>query len=92
VDDKAEVYACVGLVTGVSTTGVGNCRLLQTICVPIMGAAVEVAYPEPAGSWLDEGTVGLTNGPGRDMLLLESTVGVFVIFHTFEPSGMRAYD
>jgi hypothetical protein len=68
------------------TTGVGNCRFLQAVCVPRMGAGVEVAYPEPAGPWLGEETVGLTNGPGCEMLLLESTVGVFVIFHTFEPS------
>ena len=95
VDDNAEGYVSVGLVTGVcTTTEVGNCRPLQTICVPIMGAGVEVAYPEPVEPWLDEdeGTVGLTNGPGCVMLSLESTVGVFVIFHTFEPSGMRAYD
>ena len=57
-----------------------------------MGAGVEVAYPEPAELWLGEEAVGLTKGPGCDMLLLESTVGVFVFCHTFEPSGMRAYD
>ena len=90
--DNGEVYAAVGFVTGVSITiGVGNCRLLQTVCVPMMGAGVEVAYPEPAGTWLGEETVGLTDGPGCDMLLLESTVGALVICHKFEPSGMRAY-
>src|SRR5437763_9837127 len=78
----------------VLTTEVGNCRLLQTVCVPMMGvmdAGVEVAYPEPAGPWLGEETVGFTDGPGCDMLLLESTVGALVICHKFEPSGMRAY-
>src|SRR5215471_17480351 len=59
--DNCEVYAAVGLVLGVSmTTGVGNCRLLQAVCVPVMGAGVEVAYPEPAELWLGEDTVGLT--------------------------------
>ena len=91
--DNGEVYAAVGFDTGVSiTTGVGNCRLLQTVCVPMMGAGVEVAYPEPAGPWLGEETVGLTNEPGNEMLLLASTVGALVIRHEFEPSGMRAYD
>ena len=65
--DNCEVYATVGLVAGgFMTTGVGNCRLLQAVCVPVMGAGVEVAYPEPAGIWLGEDTVGLTNGPGSD--------------------------
>jgi len=91
--DNGEVYATVGFVTGVSiATEVGNCRLLQTVCAPMMGAGVEVAYPEPAGPWLGEETVGLTDGPGCDMLLFESTVGALVICHKFEPSGMRAYD
>jgi hypothetical protein len=90
--DNCEVYATVGLVAGVSmTTGVGNCRLLQTVCVPVMGAGVEVAFPETAGLWLGEDTVGLTNGPGSAMLLLASMVGVLVICHELEPSGKRAY-
>ena len=92
-DDKDEVYAAVGFVTGVTiTTEFGNCRLLQTICVPIMGAGVEVVYPEPTGPWLGEEAVGLTTGFSSVVLLLESTVGVLVIFHEFEPSVMRAYD
>jgi hypothetical protein len=92
-DDKDEVYATVGLVVGVPIcSGVGNCRLLQTVWVPVISVGVEVAYPEPAGPWLGKGTVGLTSGPGCEMLLLESMLGVFVICHTFEPSGMRAYE
>ena len=95
-DANDEDAAIAGFVTGVVlTTEVGNCRLLQTVCVPMMGvmcAGVEVAYPEPAGTWLGEETVGLTDGLDCDMLLLESTVGALVICHKFEPSGMRAYD
>ena len=91
--DNGDVFAAVGFVTGVSiATGVGNCRLLQTVCVPVIGVGVEVAYPEPAGPWLGEVTVGLTTGFSCDMLLLESTVGALVICHKFEPSGMRAND
>ena len=91
--DKGEGNAIAGFVKGVSiATGVGNCRLLQTVCVPEIGLGVEVAYPEPVWPWLGEGTVGLTDEPGCDMLLLESMVGVFVICHKFEPSEMRAYD
>jgi len=91
--DNGDVFAAVGFVAGVSiTTEVGNCRLLQTVCVPIIGAGVAVAYPEPAGPWLNEEAVGLTTGLSCDGLLLESMVGVLVICHKFEPSGMRAYD
>jgi hypothetical protein len=92
-DDKDEGYAAVGFVTGVSiTTEVGNCRLLQTVCVPIMSAGVEVAYPEPTGPRLGEEVVGLTTGIGCVVLLLVSMLGILVICHTFDPSGMRAYD
>jgi len=92
-DDNGERFTIVGFVTVFAIpTGVGNCKLLQTACVPLMGAGVGVAYPEPARPWLGEETVGLTIGPGCEMLLLESTVGVFVICHTCEPSGMRAYE
>ena len=57
-----------------------------------MGPGVEVAYPEPAGPWLGEETVGLTGGPDCDILLLASMVGEFVTIHEFELSGIRAYD
>lgn len=91
VDD--EVYATVGLVMGVCIdAGVGNCKLLQTVGVPKMGAGVDVAYPELVGPWLDEETVGLINGLGCEIVLLASMVGVFVICQELEPSGMRAYD
>ena len=50
-DDNDEDAATAGFVTGVvMATEVGNCRLLQTVRVPIMGAGVGVAYPEPAGA------------------------------------------
>lgn len=97
VDDD-EVYATVGLVMGVCIdAGVGNCKLLQTVGVPKMGAGVDVAYPELVGPWLDEETVGLINGLGCEIVLCEivllaSMVGVFVICQELEPSGMRAYD
>jgi hypothetical protein len=78
-DDKDEVYAAVGFVTGVTIpTEFGNCRLLQTVCVPIMGAGVEVAYAEPTGPWLVEEAVGLTTGFSSVVLLLESIVGVSI--------------
>ena len=92
-DDSGEEFVAVGFVTRVAIpTGVGNCKLLQTVCKPPIGSGVVVAYPEPAGLRLGEETVGLTKGLNCDMLLLESMVGVFVISHIFEPSGMRAYD
>ncbi len=92
VDDD-EVYATVGLVMGVCIdAGVGNCKLLQTVGVPKMGAGVDVAYPELVGPWLDEETVGLINGLGCEIVLLASMVGVFVICQELEPSGMRASD
>jgi len=92
-DDKDEGYAAVGFAMGVvMATEVGNCKLLQTVCVPVMGAGVGVAYPEAEGPWLGEEAVGLTGGLICDMLLLASMVGVLVICHKFDPLGMRAYD
>ncbi len=74
------------------TAGVGNCRLLQTTCLPTMGAGVEREFPEPAVLRLGVETVGLTNEPVCDIELLASIVGVFVTCHELEPFGMRAYD
>ena len=89
--DNEGVFVTVDLVTGVSMdTGVGNCRLLQTICLFTMSVGVDEAPLLPVGPWLDEETVGLSAGPGREMLLLASIVGVLVTCHELEPSGMRA--
>jgi hypothetical protein len=78
-DDKDEGYAAVGFATGVvMATEVGNCRLLQTVRVPIMGAGVGVAYPEPVGPWLGEEAVGLTGWLICGVLLLASMVGVSI--------------
>lgn len=90
-DDDGD--ATVELVMGDAITGgVGKCKLLQTICLPEIGAGVDVGFPEPAEPWFGDETVGLTNESGCDVELLVSIVGVFVNCHEFEPSGMRAYD
>ena len=63
--DNDGVYVPVDLVIGVSMdTGVGNCRLLQVVCVSKIGAGVDEAPLVPMGPWLDEETVGFSAGPG----------------------------
>ena len=84
-----DTVVTIGFVTeAVVTTGVGNCRLLQAVCVPLIGAVVGVAFPKPPDPWLDEEAVGLT----CDAILLESMVGVFVIRQLLDPLGIRAND
>lgn len=63
--DNDGVFVTIDLVTGVSMdTGVGNCRLLQTVCVSKIGVGVDEAPLVPVGLLLYEETVGFSTGPG----------------------------
>jgi len=66
-------------------TGVGNRRLPQTMCVPVVGAGTGGVFPVP---WLEEETVGTAS----EAVLPVPMVGVFVICQELEPSGIRAND
>jgi hypothetical protein len=82
-----------GLILGVAIEmGVGNCRLFQAVWVPVAGTTTDDGLLELVVCLLGNEAVGVVTVAGGNILLLESMVGVVVICHEFEPSGIRAND